>query len=319
MLRRMLISALAHAFVLHGCGGSSETAATGGATTSGTEVPNGATVRAPPSIVVRNAGAEPRRALRYRFTEGQMESLAMRMRMRIQLSNGSAPLPIIAMPEMTGHVTLGPVHVREDGLFDVPYRISSFEMAEGGDLPAQAVEAIRRELRSMEGIEGSQRMDDRGRIVYVFMQVPETAPESARQTLEQMQRSLEQITFALPEEPLGIGAELDVTMQIQGPPVTMTQVLHVRLDEMNGEALTVSTTLEQRADEQPMTGPAGADVQLLSMAGEGASRLEVSLERLVPMGTFEVRVQSVVRASMNGQTATVTTRMQVEGDYAPTR
>lgn len=317
MQRRMLLAALALALL--GCGGSSETDTTNGATTSGSELPEGASVRAPPSIVVRSAGAEPRRAIRYRFTEGQMESLAMRMRMRIQLDNGGTPLPIIAMPEMTGHVTLGPVHVRADGLYDVPFRISSFEMGEGGDLPAQAVEAIRGELRSMEGIAGSQRMDDRGRVSYVHMEVPETAPQSARQTLEQMQRSIEQITFALPEEPLGVGAELDVTMQIAGPPVALTQVVHMRIDAMEDDTLTVAATLEQRADEQPMAGPAGAEVTLLTMAGEGQSRLEVSLERLVPMGTFLLRVQSVVRATLNGQTATVTTRMQVEGDYAPTR
>ncbi len=296
MLRSSRLAAL---FLLAACGSTSKPAPETRPPAPARERLVRATAPSPTRITLIEAGAAPRRALRYAMPASYDRTLAMVMRMRMGVEMGNSPAVTVDVPPMRVLTRIGVEERLGDTEVRCRYEIRSAEVQPGPPEAAAMREELAGKLEGFVGTRGGMRLDHRGQASEVTMVVPDGAAPDIRSALDSSRRAMERLAAPLPVEPVGVGARWRVEQWLEFGGMVMTQDVVFRLVSVEGDVLSVESSGTQSAPPQSIrlpNMPAGSSAELISLTGTLSGKTRVDLRELVPL---EATASETSDADMN--------------------
>jgi hypothetical protein len=265
------------------------------------------------TVKLLDAGAEPRKSLRYKFQANQISKMVMEMNMAMTIGIGERTQPETQMPTTQMIMTIDSKEISPEG--DLYYE---FEYEQVDVLPKDsdnivAVNAMKQRMSSMVGMSGSATVTPRGFTRDVEIKLPEGIDPQMKQTIDNMKQSLNQMSAPFPEEPIGRGARWQVTMPMETHAMKFTQVATYTLSEIQNDKVKLNTTLKQTAPQQEIKTPGAASkvkVILESLTTSGEGTIEIQMTNLVPTSNMNMTTTNVV--SSNNQKIKTTMQMGIK-------
>jgi hypothetical protein len=284
---------------------------------SGQPGATGAQAHERPVITLLDPGAEPRRPLRYRLTEGAREALVMRTNLTIDSTTDGVPTATVEYPPMVMHLGLHIASKPSDSQARYTFALESVEVEDAPGVRPEILESMRQHFRTVTGMTGSAHVDARGFNWDARMDRPRDMSPATQQMMDSASQSMDQVSAPLPEEPVGQGARWELRQTIEQNGVTLQQTTLFELIEVDGTRGILTTRITQHADRQPMTtsGAPGA-TEMLSLDSSGSGRIYFDLDRLVPRSTLDMRSDYTLRITSGDTPQTVATHVDMRIEVA---
>ena len=271
---------------------------------------------ASPWVELRSPGEEPRRPLRWKFTEGFEYSLQMRAyeTMELEMDLGEEEPPSMANPPVVYELSLQIRELTDEGTARVAFVVTHARTEKSHAASAEEQQAMKEELRALRGLAGSYSVDARG-----LLRDLEYARDSAtakQATVDRLSQLLRWTTVPLPQEDVGKGAEWTVKELVLQDGMKIRQQASVKVLDIRGSAIDVSTKIERTADQQKLSSLETAEAyELLELESLESIETEADLEHLVPRSAkAKVRLKMATRAdSPDGTTQDVQMSTTLKG------
>lgn len=233
-------------------------------------------------IELIDAGAEPRRLLRYKFSEGKRDQAKVRLTMGTDVGGAAGG---IAMPAFTTDVEVTWRNVTKDGV-DVYLKYVDVGVDSSDGAMASMMKPL---LEAMKGLELVMPIDPRGK--------PRGEPRVNGATAfgalggaggtSSMFNQLGQQQVFLPRVKLGVGARWKATAlsPVAGGGPVMKVVAHFKIEAMDGDKITISGTGKlTMADKQTVEQEVARHVRtaVIDSTGEMELRQVLDLQRPAP-------------------------------------
>jgi len=238
-----------------------------------------------PVVVLVDAGAEPRRALRYAFAKHD-ETMQLDTKVGQSSSMGPQQKRAVTFPTVRVLVVLKPQSIDGDGSLTQKFEITHAEVLhDEPSVPKEMYDALTKDMPEFVGLGGTTVFTARG-IPTSFK--PSGSPKSAavQQLVETTNEALREMAAPLPEEPVGVGAKWELRLKDEG-----VQTMTYTLKELAPNRATV--TVDGHATEPPRTLPApqGAPpdlrVQVDKHESKGGGSMTFPLDRMAPTISLE--------------------------------
>ena len=267
---------------------------------------------ASPVVRVLDPGMQPRSALRYVFQSGQSTEMSMDMDISVKVASDGVVAPATVIPPMhlEAWILIGDVSPTGTARYD--FRYTAAGVIDPGAATPDVVAQIRTRLAGLVGVSGWAIVNDRGRTLDGGFTGTDSLDPTSRALLDDVQRSLTEMSAPLPDEPVGVGARWVVEQHLPTQGVVVDQTATYTLDGREGDVLRLSIDLTQSVRPVPTTPPAsssGTDdtASVVELSGSGNGTMVVSLRDLVPTSQLTTLSHSVVEAA--GSRATIDTTL----------
>ena len=253
-------------FVLGACGGDGDDgAAEGGSGTEATSEDAGGAGDddAGRGVEVLDEGKEPRRELRFAFTEGQEFRTRMTMTLGMEMSIDGQALPTPPNPPME-IVMAGKVDaVKGDvATYSFTYERVGLVRTEGVD-PAMAAQ-IEAGLQQMQGLRGTGTVDVHGNAGEGTLDTSSVADPTLKTTLDSITSQISNLAVPLPTKAVGVGARWKADRRAVLNGITTDTAMTYTLRSLDGDRYVLDVV-------QAVTAPAGA----VDIPGLGAGKAEI--------------------------------------------
>jgi hypothetical protein len=133
-------------------------------------------------------------------------------------------------------------------------------------------------------------------------------------TMDQMKESFSSSSTPLPEEAVGPGAKWEYQTRIKSQGMTIDQTMTFELVAIEGDRLTLRSTITQNAANQKIQNPAmpGLKVDLTKMTGNGTGSSTFDLGRIMPVsGTLAEKTEVIMDMNVGQQKQTMDMKMDM--------
>lgn len=255
----------------------------------------------PMQVKLLNPGTGDRQVLRFQPAAGTRQLSLMTFEQAMVLFAIGRSLPVSNLPLVRATIEVVVTKVEANG--DIHYQFSypNMEVVAKPGTPSTLVSPIQAQLERLKHIRGNFVMNDRGQIQTGRFELPDDLEPMMRQMFEQLSQSMNQLSFPLPEEAVGIGAEWQATAALSIGGIRLTQTGSYQLVSRTNNIATLNIRVKQQAPPQIInspTLPATTKVQLkkLETQGKGRSTLDLrqpfvqeatlSMQSISQMGLF---------------------------------
>ena len=260
-----------------------------GAVALGAAVPVYAAAPGEAEVKMEDAGAQPRRTLRYAFDPGvQWARMATRVQQSMEVNGNAMPMP---QSPSSAHVIRATSEPAAGGETAVSVVMAPASGAEGG----LSDEDVERLLGTGEATRIEGTIDDRGRWASLEVDSSASVPPEMAGMLDAQRNSLQQAVVPLPEGPIGVGGSWSVMQEMSVNGMTMKQTTVLTVTAMDGDIVEVDV-------ERTMTF--GAQEVKSAMLGNGmAMQLEGGEGSASGDEVIDLRKVLVVRGAVEGMYA----------------
>lgn len=266
-------------------------------------------------VALLDAGAEPRRALRYRFDDRANVVMEMTMEMGMAIGMGQPNPTEVQLPPMKLFMAIQPEAVRPDGALRYTFRLDSTDVLAGDTGDPALRENLKAELKKTEGLSGWALVDTRGFTLEADAVVPPNASAQVKDMVDKMRQQMRQMSAPFPEEAVGVGARWEVRMPISTDMFRIDQVATYKLVKLEGDVVEMEVELSQSAAPQDIKVPnlPTAKARLQTMSSTGGGRMRVALGRLVPESSMNSKTHLAMELRMSDSAApqVITTDMSL--------
>ena len=230
------------------------------------------------------AGSEPRSALRLHPAVGDQQTLSMNLNIAMTTSVAGNAMPAMNLPAMLLTMEVVVKEISADGVITYQVVFSDATVAADTNVTAAVAEAMKSSLANVRGMTGTGKMSDHGIIKSMEMKLPGAGDPQLSQTLEQMKESFASAVTPLPEEPIGPGAKWEYKNHLKSQGMTIDQTMNYELVAIEGNRLTLRSTVAQKASNQKIQSPAmpGLKLDLNQLNGNGTGSTTFDLAHIMP-------------------------------------
>jgi hypothetical protein len=275
----------------------------------------------PPVVTLVDPGAEPRKALRYRFGKAA-ETPVMDMQLGMAIRGVGSGAREIAMPTMRVGLDVKPTSVDGDGTITTAFEMKKVDMLDDRPLPAEMKQKLTGEFQKMVGLKGRSVVTARGVMQEASIDVPPGVPQSVQQLLDGMKDSLRNFACPFPEEAVGKNARWEVKTVVAGP-LTIVQKATYVLKELTDKSVVFDVTLVQEAPPQVMKSaqslPPGAIMRLERYTGGGSGTVKIALDKITPTSAWKLTSSSEMGVTAGDQHQKVGVEMAMDLKVRPSK
>ena len=236
-----------------------------------------------------SAGVQPRQKLRFAPQVGQKETADMQMDMDMSMTVNGNPAPKFNMPgtSMKFNASINKVEPNGDINYDFSY--TDVDVVGQSDLPPVALEKMRSEVKKIENLKGNAIVDNMGRTKKANFAIPANLDPALKQMMDQMSKSIEQLSAQVPQEAIGKGGKWQVISQVNFNGINLQQTANYELIDIQDGIATMNISLTQQAPGvQKIVSPQipkEVNVTLQSYNASGSGQAKISLNRIMPLTT----------------------------------
>ncbi len=272
---------------------------------------------APAAVTVLSPGSTPRTPLRYQPRAGLQEIMDMTMVMGTTIEVGETSTDV-NLPPVTISARLQVTEVAPNG--DVTYALGFTKLSVAEGTSSEIAGAIQRGAAGITTVKASGVVSRLGVNTSVKLDTSGITDASMKDTLTQLNQSIQNLSLPLPEEPLGVGARWEARNAVETGGMTLFQKTEYELVSIDGLALSIRVKVDQTAPPQPVNNPdlpAGTTARLTNMLSSGTGTVALKLDSLVPTSFVESHSSITMRLNESGETQLVTTGMKLTMKVAP--
>jgi hypothetical protein len=260
-----------------------------------------------------DAGAAPRRELKFRPTVNRQQTMQMSMNMSMDMQIGQTMIPKTPIPKMVLKVDANVSRIDPNGDIHCSFIYSDIQAIADRDTTPEVLAAMQKTLKSLIGIKLDLVMSSNGQIKSKNLIVPKNIDPTMKQALEQFDRSMEQLSAQLPVGAVGLGAKWRVNNSLRISGIQFQQSVVSEIVALDETGLTIKTQVFQSAPPQNFPIPnAGKGVtgKITSLISQGEGRYSLRFDTLLPLtgrstSTTDSRV-SIQTSSTEPPTNTIT-------------
>ena len=241
---------------------------------------------APATLQLLTPGAEPRRELKFRPAVNSKQTMVMTMGMSMDMTMGNSPMPKIPIPKMVIKTDLTVQKVDPSGDIYYNFAYGDIKVISDKDTPPAMLAAMQKSLKSLVGIQGNIVINSSGLVKSKDLILPKTVDPTIKETLEQFNKSIDQISTQLPSGMLGVGAKWQVNDAVQSGGIKFNQSSVYEIVEISDIGMTVQSKITQSALPQDFKLPnLGKDIKakLTALNSTGAGQYRVRFDSLLPI------------------------------------
>jgi Family of unknown function (DUF6263) len=237
-------------------------------------------------LEVLNPGVEPRRELRFRPVVNSKQTMTMTMGMSMGMSMGEMTMPKMALPKVVLKIVLNVTSIDPSGDIHYTFAYSDIQAIADKDTPPESLAAMQKSFKSLVGYKGDMVVTNMGKLKSKNMSIPNNVDPMLKKTLEQLSKSMEQVSTVLPMQMLGVGAKWQVTNSAKISNIQMNQSASYEVVKMDDRGITIRTKINQSAPPQNFQVPgmdAKTKVKLNSLTSTGEGRYVLRFDSLLPV------------------------------------
>lgn len=270
-------------------------------------------------IQLENPGVEPRQQLQLKPNLGVKQTTTMVVKMDMGTSTPDKSMNMTKVPTMILTIDTKANKIDANGDIHYDFSYTQADLAgESSTLPTAALDAMRISLKRLVGFKGSAIMDSRGNHKKAEFTLPEGADNNFKQIVQQMSKSLGQLSAPLPAEAVGKGAKWSISSPSNVSGINLNQIATYELISLQDGVVTLSITMKQEAKPQKLTLPqlpAGANIALKSFASQGQGEVIMRLDQLMPVRSavsMNSNSEMSVKIAGTSEELTIKTKMLME-------
>lgn len=272
------------------------------------------------TVTLLDAGAEPRRALRYAAHVGQKGTLIVTMRMAMAMTMDDVEMPEQTLPEFRFTIVGEVKEISANG--DIHSRIEYTEVKvidEPGVDPMML--AMMEEMcAGVAGMSATCVTSGRGETLSAKYDHGRNLDPRIAEQLTDLPRMLAQFGAVLPEESVGTGARWRLHGPINSGGMVIDTSSDFTLTALTDTEMSLESTATQTADPQdvPIPDMPGQSLRLKSLKSDGGGKMRIRLDQ--PMGVQgDVRTETSIEMSFDlfGEEGTMRQRMTMKISIAP--
>ena len=253
-------------------------------------------------IVVKllDAGAQPRKALRYKFQAGRSETMVMVMKTSMAMEMGDQKQPETKIPTTQMAMTIESKEVSPGGDMRYEFKMDKVDVLADPGANPMMVNAIKQSLNSLVGMSGWATVTPRGFTTDAEIKMPDGIDPLTEQAMDNTKQSMKQMSAPLPAEPVGKGARWRVIMPLETNGMKIMQTAAYELLEVQGDKVKFDVEITQSAESQEMNMPGtppGTKMSLESLTTSGKGTVELQMTDLVPTSDLNMTTTNVVSAN----------------------
>jgi hypothetical protein len=253
---------------------------------SPTTAPSTAVPNSTSKLELLNAGVEPRRELRFSPAVNSKQTMTMTMGMSMGMSMGEMTMPKMALPKVVLKIDLNVTSVDPSGDIHYTFAYSDIKAIADKDTPPELLATMQKGFKSFVGYKGDIVVSNIGQLKSKNLIIPKDVDPTLKKTLEQLSKSMEQVSTPLPTQMLGVGAKWQVTNSAKVSNIQMNQFATYEVVKMDDRGVTIRTKINQSAPPQNFQVP-GMDpkskVKLNSLISTGEGRYVLRFDSLFPV------------------------------------
>jgi hypothetical protein len=233
-----------------------------------------------------DAGAEPRRELKFRPIVNTKQTMTMTMDMAMEMKIGETPLPKTPIPKMVMKIDALVNQVDPSGDIHCSFGYGDIQVVAQPDTSPEMLAAMKKSLKSLVGIKLDLVIGSDGQLKRKNLILPKTIDPTMKKMLEQFDRSMEQLSTQLPTGMVGLGARWRTNDAIQVSGIQFVQTATYKIVELNDTGMTVETQISQSAPPQDLAIPgASKDLKgrITSIVSGGEGRYVMLFNSLLPI------------------------------------
>jgi hypothetical protein len=242
------------------------------------------------------SGAEPRRELKFRPAANSKQTMMMTMGMSMDMTMGDRPMPKMQIPKVAMKIELNVQQVDPSGDIHYSFAYTDINAIADKNTEPEMLAAIQKSFKTLKGIKGNIVIGSSGQVKSKNLTLPKTADPMMRQTLEQLNKSIEQISTRFPIEMVGLGAKWQVSNALQAGGIRFNQSSIYEIVKLDNSGMTIQTKTSQSAPAQDLTLPGvgkEAKAKLTSLNSNGVGTYTVRFDSLLPIdGKLSVNTDS---------------------------
>jgi hypothetical protein len=271
-----------------------------------------------PKVTLLDPGKAPRQKLRFLFTT-KPETMVMDLKTRMRVRAGAQSVPEIALPTLRTVMRLVPEKVSPEGDLTYDGTVKRTEMLGDAKLPAQAKTELKQQLDQLVGLKVHSVVTSRGSVKALSVDIPPNTNPAVAQTLESIRESMRNLCSPFPEEAVGPGARWQVDSAVAAP-VHLTQKAVFTLVSVTPKAAELTAKVEQSAPRQKVEVAgvaAGTKTELVSLKGQGDSKVTTAFARLTPVSRVSLDNDTVTNVEQGGNKVEVNTTLHLDMTIKP--
>jgi hypothetical protein len=240
----------------------------------------------PAKTELLQAGTEPRRELKFRPTANSKQTMTMTMGMSMEMIVGETPLPKTPIPKMVLQIDSRVQRVDPSGDIHCSFGYSDIRAIADKDTSPEVLAAMQKSLKSMVGTKIDLVIGSNGQMKSKNLSLPKNIDPMIKQSLAQLDRSMEQISTPLPVEKIGLGAKWQVNNSIQVAGIKFDRSSTYEVVEIDETGMTVKTTISQSAPPQDLPMPGAAKEskgKITSLVSDGEGKYTIRFDSLLPV------------------------------------
>jgi hypothetical protein len=253
---------------------------------SPTAAPSTEIINSTSKLELLNPGVEPRRELRFRPAVNSKQTMTMTMGMSMGMSMGEMVMPKMALPKVVLKIDLNVTSVDPSGDIHYNFAYSDIQAIADKDTPPESLAAMQKSFKSLVGYKGDIVVTSMGKLKSKNLSIPKNVDPMLKKTLEQLSKSMEQVSTPLPMQMLGVGAKWQVTNSVKVSNIQMNQSATYEVLKMDDRGIAIRTKINQSAPAQNFQVPgmdAKSKVKLNSLISTGEGRYVLRFDSLLPI------------------------------------
>ncbi len=243
-----------------------------------------------------DAGAEPRRELKFRPLANSKQSMTVEMAMSMSMVMGETPIPQAPLPKVVMKIDLTVVAVEPSGDIHYKFAYSDIRAIATKDTTPETLAAMQKSFNNLKGIEGDLVMSDTGQIKRKNFVFPKSIDPTMKQTLTQFEKSMEQISTRLPSGKVGVGGKWQINNSLQTSGIQLNQAATYEIVAIDDRGMTLRSKLVQSSPPQDLDLPGknkGAKGRINSLISNGEGRYVILFDSLLPIaGKVSIATES---------------------------
>lgn len=177
-----------------------------------------------PKVSVRSTGSGEVEPLRYQYKEGATSKQTVRMATTMAIAaEGLDALPEMPFPLLVITVESTVEKVGDDGVVRIVGKVTDADAESVSGVPDEVIETAKKSIPTLEGLEWTLEQDTRGFIKGAKLSRPSGLSDDVKQMVDELEAQLTASVMPLPDEPVGVGAEWEVTYEVEAEGGTTEQ------------------------------------------------------------------------------------------------
>jgi hypothetical protein len=237
-----------------------------------------------PEVALVDAGARPRKTLRYAVRPGESQSVTLELTSGLVLAVGEMAPPAVRTPVVLLTIDLVPRTVEPRGRMTIEGTLTGVEVR-AGTAPPAVLKAVTADLDRLRNSTFSARVSGRGLLeALTFPAAADGNPQVATMA-GWVREAVRLLLPPLPASPVGQGARWQARRRAQIGPAAADETAYYNLTNFGEGWVRLAVRLALTGGEQSPAIPGlppGASVKLTSLSGEGGGTVELDLRHLQP-------------------------------------